>query len=311
MLELKLLLKYCLQATELLPLILLLTYPLGRRGHGRLVVWGIERLARLCLRLCWASIALLLLDGGLTCIMADNAATLPRWHWETLAASLFACALAAVFLSLVRKANGRLPDFPPLWKDEECRYDGAVIRRPMLLLVPVLLCQLGLILVQGGWFMPPPQDMAVSDMHRLLLGNSLGTAFSHLAAAGGVALLALYMHGRTPLLLGRNWERAARWCAVWAVLGLLPTCIDRWSDILLQPLRVLMAGQPLSRLWEDPAAHAILNTAPVVALLSLAACLWAVPLFRPQWARRLWLLLLPWLCLLLQPHVQRAVLGWL
>ena len=310
MLELKLLLKYCLQATELLPLILLLTYPLGRRGHGRLAVWGIERLAALCLRLCWCSILLLLLDAGLSLLMADNAASLPRWFGETLAAGLFACALAAVFLSLVRRANTRLPDFPPLLKDEDCRYDGSLIRRPMLLLVPVLLCQLGLILVQGGWFMPPPQDMAVSDMHRLLLNNSLGTAFSHLAAAGGLALLALYANARTPLLLGRNWDRAARWCAVWAVLGLLPTCIDRWSDILLQPLRLLMAGQPLSGLWQDPTALATLNTAPAAALLSLAACLWAVPLYRPQLARRLWLLLLPWLCLLLQPHVQRAVLNW-
>lgn len=310
MLELKLLLKYCLQATELLPLILLLTYPLGRRGHGRLAVWGIVRLARLCLRLCWCSIGLLLLDAWLTLILADSVPFLPRWFWDTLTASLFVCSLSAVFLALVQKANKRLPDFPPLLADEDCRCDGAIIRRPMLLLVPVLLCQLGLILVQGGWFMPPPKDMAVSDMHRLLLGNSLGTAFSHLAAAGGVALLALYSNARAPILLGKNWDRAARWCAVWAVLGLLPTCIDRWSDILLQPVRLLMAGQPLSGLWNDPTILATLNTAPAVAMLSLAACLWAVPLYRPRLARRLWLLLLPWLCLLLQPHVQRAVLNW-
>ena len=102
-------------------------------------------------------------------------------------------------------------------------------------------------------------------------------------------------------------EREMRYAlAVWAVLGLLPACIDRWSDILLQPLLFLLSGRPLGSLMEDPTALATLNTAPAAAMLTLAACLWAIPLYRPQLARRLWLLLLPWLCLLLQPHVLRA-----
>lgn len=306
MLELTLLLKYVLQATELMPLILLLTYPLGRRGNGRLAIWGVRRLTQLSLRLCWCSVILLILHFGFTLWQMDDMSTLPRWQWQQTAASLLACGLAVVFLALVQKANGRLPDFPHLRPDADCFYDGAVIRRPMLLTVPALLCLFGLILIQGGVLAPPPQGMARSDLFRLVLSASLGTAFSHLTAAGGVALLALYANARLPLLLCGNWERAVRWCAVWAVLGLLPACIDRWSDILLQPALFLLSGRPLGSLMEDPTALATLNTAPAAAMLTLAACLWAIPLYRPQLARRLWLLLLPWLCLLLQPHVLRA-----
>lgn len=54
---------YCFRAMKALPLILLFTCPLGRRGHGRLVVWGIERLVPLCLCLC-CSVLFLLLEGG-------------------------------------------------------------------------------------------------------------------------------------------------------------------------------------------------------------------------------------------------------
>lgn len=309
MLELTILLKYVLQAAELMPFILLLTYPLGRRGNGRLAVWGARRLTLLSLRLCWCAVALLLLHFGLTLWQMDDMSTLPRWHWQQTAASLLACGLAALFLALVQKANARLPEFPPLRPDEACLYDGAAIRRPMLLTVPALLCLFGLILVQGGVLAPPPQGMARADLFRLVFGASFGAAFSHLTAAGGVALLVLYANARTPLLLGRNWDRSVRWCGIWAVLGLLPTCIDRWSDILLPPVLFLLSGRPLSGLTEDPAALATLNTAPAAAMLTLAACLWAVPLYRPRLARHLWLLLLPWLCLLLQPHVQRAFAG--
>lgn len=306
MLELTILLKYVLQATELMPFILLLTYPLGRRGNGRLAVWGARRLTLLSLRLCWCSVALLLLHFALTLWQMDDMSSLPRWHWQQTAASLLACGLAALFLALVQKANARLPEFPHLRPDADCCYDGAAIRRPMLLTVPALLCLYGLILVQGGVLAPPPAGMARNDLFRLVFGSSFGAAFSHLTAAGGVALLVLYANARIPLLLCGNWERAVRWCAVWAVLGLLPTCIDRWSDVLLQPLLFLLSGRPLSELTQDPVALATLNTAPAAAMLTLAACLWAVPLFRPRLARHLWLLLLPWLCLLLQPHVQRA-----
>ena len=306
MLELTILLKYVLQATELMPFILLLTYPLGRRGNGRLAIWGARQLTLLSLRLCWCSVVLLILHFALTLWQMDDMSSLPRWHWQQTAVSLLACGLAALFLALVQKANKRLPEFPHLRPDADCLYDGAAIRRPMLLTVPALICLFGLILVQGGVLAPPPAGMARNDLFRLVLGSSLGTAFSHLTAAGGVALLVLYANARIPLLLCGNWERAVRWCAVWAVLGLLPTCIDRWSDILLQPLLFLLSGRPLGSLTEDPTALATLNTAPAAAMLTLAACLWAVPLFRPRLARHLWLLLLPWLCLLLQPHVQRA-----
>ncbi|HJA78684.1 hypothetical protein [uncultured Desulfovibrio sp.] len=280
MLELKKLAEYALEATELLPLILLLTYPLGRRGHGRLAVWGIERLTRLCLWLCGASCGMLLLQAGLT---AMRRAALPRGYGETLLVSLLACALAAAFLLLVQRANRSLPDFPPSQADEDCRYDGAVIRRPMLLLVPVLLCQFVLLQAQGGWFMPSFWDKMTGNSP----GGDIQTALACLSAAGGVALLALHAHARTPLLSGRNWDRAVRWCAAWAVLGRLVLCLDigLWKNGLIRPSMIMVA---------------------------LAACFWAMLICRPQRARRLWPVLLPLLCLILQARVQMlSLMSWL
>ena len=53
-----------------LPLILLFSYPLGRRGYGRLVVRGMERLVPLCLCLCCSALFLLLLEGGAVSVPA-------------------------------------------------------------------------------------------------------------------------------------------------------------------------------------------------------------------------------------------------
>ena len=97
MLELTLLLKYVLQATELMPFLLLLTYPLGRRGNGRLAVWGARSFTLLSLRLCWCSVALLILHFVLTLWQMDDMSTLPRWQWQQTAASL----LASVVKNLV------------------------------------------------------------------------------------------------------------------------------------------------------------------------------------------------------------------
>lgn len=203
----------------------------------------------------------------------------------------------------MQKANRRLPDFPPSQKDEDCRYDGAVIRRPMLLLVPVLLCQFVLLQAQGGWFMSSFWDKVTGNS----LGGDIQTALSCLSAAGGLALLALHAHARTPLLSDRNRDRAVRWCAAWAVLGQLIVCLKSWASALDKPCALLSAGQSLSLVWNEVWER--LAQLPTIAVMnSLALCLWAALLLRPQWACRLWPVLLPLLCLMLQAPVLRRVL---
>ena len=275
---------YCFRAMQALPLILLFTYPLGRRGHGCLAVWGMERLVSLCLCLCCCSALFLLLEGGRMLSLSDWASDRQRHNaLISLVLALLACALGAFFLGLVQRANRRLPDFPPSQQDEDCRYDGAVIRRPMLLLVPVLLCQFVLLQAQGGWFMPSFWDKMTGNSP----GGDIQTALACLSAAGGVALLALHAHARTPLLSGRNWDRAVRWCAAWAVLGRLVLCLDigLWKNGLIRPSMIMV---------------------------TLAACFWAMLICRPQRARRLWPVLLPLLCLILQARVQMlSLMSWL
>lgn len=201
MLEWHYLAGYCFRAMKALPLILLFTYPLGRREHGRLVVRGMERLLPLCLCLCCCSVLfLLLLEGG-------RMLSLPDWEPDrqrhniliSLVLALLACARGAFFLCLVQRANRRLPDFPPSQADEDCRYDGALIRRPMLLLlVSVLLSQFALLGEVDGHLLSP------RGWWNIILefpGGCLLDALSDLSVAGG---LALHAHARTPLLSDRN-----------------------------------------------------------------------------------------------------------
>ena len=240
---------YCFRAMQALPLILLFTYPLGRRGHGRLAVWGMERLVSLCLCLCCCSALFLLLEGGRMLSLSDWASDRQRHNTLiSLVLALLACALGAFFLGLVQRANRRLPDFPPSQQDEDCRYDGAVIRRPMLLLVPVLLCQFALLGEVDG------RLLWTKDWWEIILefpGGCLLDALSQLSVAGGLALLALHAHARTPLLSDRNRDRAVRWCAAWAVLGQLIVCLKSWAKVLDKPCSLLLAGQPLSLVWSE------------------------------------------------------------
>ena len=77
--------------------------------------------------------------------------------------------------------------------------------------------------------------------------------------------------------------------------------------MLDKPCSLLLAGQSLSLVWNE-VGERLAQLPSTAALNSLALCLWAALLFRPQWVRRLWPVLLPLLCLLLQAPVRRLIL---
>lgn len=92
---------YCFRAMKALPLILF-TYPLGRRGHVRLVVWGMERLVPLCLCLCCCSVLfLLLLEGG-------RMLSLPDWALDRQRHNLLISLALALPEKLGRRAGQAL-----------------------------------------------------------------------------------------------------------------------------------------------------------------------------------------------------------
>ncbi len=286
------LLKYPLHAVQLLPLLLLLSYPLGRRGHGRLCLWGVTRLSRLAVWLCWGSLLLLAADYARELLALPRWTDLSPWRLHTMAGSLLAAALAGVCLTALRRAERQFPHFPGCIADAQTCYDGRVIRLPMLLSLGALLCYFGMALLLEGMLMPPPQGMERAAMQQLVLSSTLHHAFAKMAPAGGAALFYLYCLRDAPLLANGNFDRVVRWCAVWAALGYFPSCIDIWSDMLLIPVQYFRYGLPMQELP--------LSVWGGIVPLTLAMLLWAVFLFRPEQARRLWLLCLPFVLLLLR-----------
>lgn len=288
-----LLLKYPLHAAQLLPLILLLSYPLGRRSYGRLCLWGTTRLSRLAVWLCWISLLLLFLDYAREVLALPRWQDLPPWRLHSMAGSLLAAALAGVCLAALRRCERKFPHFPAQLADEETCYDGRGIRQPMLWSLGALLAFFGMALLLEGILMPPPQGMESAAMQELVFSSTLHHTFAKLAPAGGAALICLYFLRHEPVLAANgNFERTARWCAIWATLGYFPTCIDIWSDMLLVPVQHFRYGTPLQELP--------LSLWGGIVPLTAAMLLWAVFLFRPEQARRLWLLCLPFALLLLR-----------
>ena len=115
--------------------------------------------------------------------------------------------------------------------------------------------------------------------------------------AGGAALLWIwYLRHRTPLTDERAFTLAVRWCAVWAVVGYLPSIIDFWSTLLAALLRSLHSGVPFDIMPQ-------MNALILSVLAALAIISWSVFLYRPRKARNLVLQLLPWCFLFIRMAV--------
>ena len=168
-------------------------------------------------------------------------------------------------------------------------------------LLALLLFLLGSLL-STGLLLDPPQGMQRSDFILLQIRQGLHLLFRYLSLAGGAALLRLWqLRHQRPLTDDRTFSLAVRWCAVWAVVGYLPSIIDLWSTLLAALLRSLHSGIPFDIL---PQMHALVLS----VLAALAIIGWSVFLYRPLKARSLVLQLLPWGFLIIRMAVPFAQL---
>ena len=139
--------------------------------------------------------------------------------------------------------------------------------------------------------------MERSNFILLQIRQAMHLLFRYLSLAGGAALLWLWhLRHRPPLTDERAFTLAVRWCAVWAVVGYLPSIIDFWSTLLAALLRSLHSGVPFDIMPQ-------MNALILSVLAALAIISWSVFLYRPQKARSLGLQLLPWCFLIMRMAV--------
>ena len=105
-----------------------------------------------------------------------------------------------------------------------------------------------------------------------------------------------YLRHRAPLTDEGRSPWPSRWCAVWAVVGYLPSIIDFWSTLLAALLRSILLQRPPSIMPPD-------ERPDPVGAGRLAIISWSVFLYRPQKARNLVLQLLPWCFLFIRMAV--------
>ncbi len=125
-----------------------------------------------------------------------------------------------------------------------------------------------------------PEGMTVFRAVMAITSSSFHVFFTYLSAAGG---LTLWYLSRKPQLI-QHWggtkeeeQHAARWCTLWAMIGYIPYCLDRWG------ITIGFALRPGSM----PAA--IADRIPTLTAFSLAIVCWAV-LFYRRAPRRLYVL---------------------
>ncbi len=125
-----------------------------------------------------------------------------------------------------------------------------------------------------------PEGMSIFRAVMAITLSSFHVFFTYLGAAGG---LTLWYLSRKPQMI-QHWggtkedeQHAARWCTLWAMIGYIPSCLDRWG------ITIGFALRP----GNMPAA--IAGRIPTLTAFSLATVCWAV-LFLRRAPRRLYVL---------------------
>lgn len=273
-----------------LPLVLALTLAVGRRSHGRLCLWGGARLARLCLATAlagcvyyWFYYSLVFgIEPGPPAALAD--AMRKNLY---LAVGCWAAGLGCVYLAYRKATAFPVPDATePL---EESRYDISVVLPVLLAGLGAAVCFTVAFFSMEGVFGTPPQGMDQTTYLTTLLRKTLHSAFGDLSFAGGAGVVLVCMlRDRAELADPAHFEKAARWCALWGVVGFLPGCIDQWSNLLLSGIYLHGPTPGVVGVLRSP-----LFFRTLFMLLSLLI------FCRPGLARSLGLCMLPWLLVLL------------
>lgn len=287
------------QTAQALPFLILMTLLAGRRGNAALCLWGgrqLLRLGLLCAAVALPLFPLMLLPEALRRPQMPPLADLLV---QPAVVALLAWLPATLLLWALLRASRHWPDTAD---------PGITAYRTGDLRLTLWGCLLALLLfllsslLSTGLLLDPPQGMQRSDFILLQIRQGLHLLFRYLSLAGGAALLRLWqLRHQRPLTDDRTFSLAVRWCAVWAVVGYLPSIIDLWSTLLAALLRSLHSGIPFDIL---PQMHALVLS----VLAALAIIGWSVFLYRPLKARSLVLQLLPWGFLIIRMAVPFAQL---
>lgn len=258
-------------AASALPLITALTLLIGRRGKARLCAFGALRLARLGYALAWLGppamiggyLTLLFTLRGVNTVLLPVSPLAPIMLPFTLTLLVW---LAGLFCAwLLKRACAAAPLPPPRPDPEEDRYPAALIKGRLRLSLLAALCFFATYLTQSWPFAGLPTGLSAQAVFSAIFSHALHTYFMAFAPAGALALFSLAVarptlpHG----LSDRDAQRAARWCALWAMIGYIPFCLDRWGLIIGFALRG--SGLP-DWLWPQ---------LPPLALLTAAVACWS------------------------------------
>ena len=280
-------------AASAMPIIIALTLATGKRGNAGLSAMGARALAR-----CAAGLAFLgplLAVGGVLALLASVRSPqhmldgISPWMPAMLPYTTSVIAwLAGITCLLGYLVADRAATTAHPKANQDYWQPGQIGLRMGLALLAALCFFMAQVL--PNWpFSGLPQGLTMSDVVRAVLSSTLHEYFTALAPAGSVALVVLSFKTAvgSAALAPDDEQRAARWCALWAMVGLIPRCIDRWGLVIGISLR------------SGPLPMGVAEQAMGLALTTLAVACW-VALFVLRAPRKLyWLNLLGLLLLVL------------
>ena len=280
-------------AASAMPIIIALTLATGKRGNASLCAKGARALAR-----CAAGLAFLgplISVGGVLALLASVRSPqhmldgISPWMPAMLPYTTSVMAwLAGITCLLGYLVADRAAASVQPKADQDYWQPGQIGLRMGLALLAALFFFMAQVL--PNWpFSGLPQGLTMANVTWAVLSSTLHEYFTALAPAGSIALLVLSFKTAvgSASLTPADEQRAARWCALWAMVGLIPRCIDRWGLVIGISLR------------SGPLPMGVAEQAMGLALTTLAVACW-VALFVLRAPRKLyWLNLLGLLLLVL------------
>ncbi|GEM_PF-1100552 len=175
------------------------------------------------------------------------------------------------------------------------RLDTDALHGRLFLYLMAIACFFAAHALPNWSFSGPPQGLDWSRMVSAVLGTATHDYFTNFAPAGAVALLAISLALRErdgtaaampikSVLAVPDMEKAVRWSALWAMIGYIPRCIDRWGLFI----GLSFSGQTLPD-WLMPQIASLVP-------LTLAVICWAILFTLRSRVQFLWL---NWLALAL------------
>lgn len=274
-----------MNAAAALPLIIALTLLIGRRGQARFCAYGATRLAGLAFGLSWLGLPVMLVSlyallSGLRAAgrnTADISLLSPPMLACTLPLLLWLAGIIAA--GLLRRACAVAP-LPPRRRPAEDRHATGAVRGRLWLCGLTGLCFFSTYVLPNWPFIALPPGMDLSRAATAVFSNALHKYFMAFTPAGALALLFLLCARRGVVANGFDEAQtalAARWCALWATVGYIPFCLDRWGVLLGYMLRGTLPD------WLLPQLYAL------IPLTAAVAC-WGTLLGMGRPLRRSWLI---------------------